>query len=478
MTATLPCLHLRDGVYQYERRVPLGVQRDRSFFAARFAGRPLFRRSLRTKCKAEAALAWRAAHQTFETLLARPVASVTEQRAYAPLRAVTDHDLAAIAERYKALTADPFETLHRRANVDLSAAAELARMESNLQMDAEDIAAALRSRDPGIASPVLQPSIEASFIIAEQGFYAPEGSDLRGAIIGAVRSGLEQGYRHVTALSNGDVVPRLGTTNTPSQPVTSITLADAVNRYVSDRQLPVKAVSEICLALRQFEEVIGRKSLSSLTKADAANFIAHLSEQKVGGKTKESVVRRLSHQSIAKRLRMLATAINHANACGLYDQDNPLTLLKLRHHLKAPDKAIMPDKRRLQISELNTLFTHPWFTGCASPNDRYNAGSYRLSGSEFWVPIVALFTGCRAAELGGLKVTDVRLEDSHPHLIVRDNEYRRTKAQRTRRVPILDALIALGFPAYVNRIREAGHDRLFPDWTARLRKGAGQGDDP
>jgi integrase len=138
----------------------------------------------------------------------------------------------------------------------------------------------------------------------------------------------------------------------------------------------------------------------------------------------------------------------------------------------------MPDKRRLQISELNDLFAHPWFTGCASPNERYKAGSYRLSGSEFWVPIVALYTGCRAAELGGMKVADVRLEDSHPHLIVRDNEYRRTKAQRTRRVPILDALITLGFPAYLNRIREAGHDRLFPDWTARLRKGAGPGDDP
>ena len=72
MTAILPYFHVRDGVYQYERRVPLGVQRDHSFYQARFGGRPLFRRSLRTKCKAKAALAWQAAHETFEALLSSP----------------------------------------------------------------------------------------------------------------------------------------------------------------------------------------------------------------------------------------------------------------------------------------------------------------------------------------------------------------------------------------------------------------------
>lgn len=137
--------------------------------------------------------------------------------------------------------------------------------------------------------------------------------------------------------------------------------------------------------------------------------------------------------------------------------------MKTEAFAKTANKAIMPDKRRLQISELNAIFAHPWFTGCRSATETNKPGQFRLTGAEFWVPIVALFTGCRAAELGGLKVSEVMMEGPCPHLIIRDNEYRRTKSKRTRRVPVLDALIAMGFPAYVHRIRAGGHDRLFPD---------------
>jgi len=478
MTAILPYFHVRDGVYQYERRVPLGVQRDHSFYQARFGGRPLFRRSLRTKCKAKAALAWQAAHETFEALLARPVTSTAEERTYAPLRAVTDHDLVAIAARYTALTVEPFESLHRRANVDEVAAAELARLESDLEIDGEAIKIAFRSRDANPTSCVMQPASEAAFVIAEHGFFAPEGSEFRGAIIGAIRNGLEQGYRRVSALSQGEALAMLGTAVAPVQPVNTMTLANAVNRYLTDRQPPVKAVSEMRLALSQFEQVVGRKSLAALTRDDARQFMAWLSEKKVGGRTKGSIVRHLSEQSIGKRVRMLSASINHARDRGLFSGDNVLSGCKVAAYAKSGDKAAMPVKRRLQVSELNAIFTHPWFVGCKSPSERYSPGTHRLKGAEFWVPIVALYTGCRAGELGGMKVSDVRLNDLHPHLVVRDNEYRRTKSRRARRVPILDALVAIGFPAYVESIRAGGHERLFPDWTARVRKGGGENDYP
>lgn len=478
MTATLPYIRERDGVFQYERRVPLRVQRDHALYAAEFQCRPLFRRSLRTKRIDEAAIAYHSAHGTFEAMIATPAALCRHETPHLPARIVTNEDLATIAERYAAITVAPFETMHRRANVSAAAADELARLESDLEMDGEAIKGSLRSREVDPTALVIQPATEAEILIAEQGFFAPLGSEYRGAIVGAVRNGIERGYKRVSALAQGEVLPTLGTAVAPLKPVSGLMIADAVERYVTDRKPTIKTISEIRLALRQFEQAVGCKSLAAITRSDAHNFVRFLSEQSVGGKTPGSIIRPLSEQSIIKRMQMLARAIDHMRDRGLFDGDNVLKGIKTTAYAKPVDKSVMPTKRRLQISELNAIFAHPWFTGCASPQDIYTAGNHRLKGAEFWAPIIALFTGCRAAELGGLKVNEVMIDDEFPHLIIRDNEYRRTKSKRTRRVPILDALIELGFATYLNGIRIAGHDRLFPDWSARTRKGSGEGDYP
>lgn len=70
-------------------------------------------------------------------------------------------------------------------------------------------------------------------------------------------------------------------------------------------------------------------------------------------------------------------------------------------------------------------------------------------------------------------MSEVRLADAMPHFLIRPNGHRGTKNGRSRCVPVLDALIELGFPAYVDRIRKSGATRLFPDWTAIKPAGAG-----
>lgn len=85
---------------------------------------------------------------------------------------------------------------------------------------------------------------------------------------------------------------------------------------------------------------------------------------------------------------------------------------------------------------------------------------------HYWVPILAMHTGCRAGELGGLCVSEVRLDHQHPHLVIQDNRYRTTKGSYRRNIPILDVLLEHGFGDFVERVAKAGHDRLFPDWKA------------
>lgn len=479
MTAFIPYLRTRDGVFQYERRVPLGVQRNRALFEARFGGRPLFRCSLRSKDRLIALRAYEAADRKFQQLvsLGELGAHSTIRQCPPAERIVTDADLVAISDRYEHVTAEPFERLHRRANVCGGAADELDRMEYELGQDAPVIRAFLQGRDVS-DGPILHLATEAQSVITEYGFDAPHMSEQRGAVIGAVRNGLERGYKRITALAEGTALPTLGSTTKAGVKAQALTLADAVEVYLKARRLPVKSESETRLSLRQCEQIIGCKTLSAITRHDAHRFAEYLAGQKVGGRTTGSILRHLSEASIRKRLRMIISAINHVRDAGLFDGENVFSGIRVENIVSPVDKSVMPDKRRFQVSELNCILEHPWFVGCKSPTDIYTVGPHRLDGSHYWVPIVALLTGCRASELGGLKVSEIRDDDANPHIIIRNNEYRRTKSGRNRCVPILDALVELGFLSYVERIRTKGHDRLFPDWTANKRKGNGENNYP
>lgn len=477
MAAHVRYVRTRDGVYQYERRVPARVQRDARRFSDAFGGKHLFRRSLGTKDAGEMFSAAQVVHEEFEQLVSGANGKVGRRLTpiHNPMRNVTDEDLAAICDRYTGVIAEPFERMRRLANVDAAAAAEFDRMTDAFESDAEDIKRGLRSRHGDSDGPTLQPLTEARHLVEEEGFKAADHSEMFGAIVEAVRIGMERGYKRVGELSGGDGVPIVPREDKPSKPSLNPTLSDAVERYLQERDPATKTKSETRLALRQFEEVVGRKSLAAITRQDAHLFVQHLSKQKVGGKTKGSIVRSLSEQSISKRLRMLGSAIYHARDTGRFNGDNLLANVRLGKHVQPTDRAVMPDKRRLQIGELNRIFAHPWFVGCKSKTETHLPGNYRLNGSEYWVPVVALLTGCRAGELGGLKLSEVRLDDDLPHLLIRNNEYRRTKNGRTRCVPVIDALMELGFPDYVERVRRSGATRLFPDWIAIKPAGGGEG---
>jgi integrase len=185
----------------------------------------------------------------------------------------------------------------------------------------------------------------------------------------------------------------------------------------------------------------------------------------------------MAAQTVKKRLGFLNAAINAAMDRREYAGTNPASAIKVDAYVVKPDLAIVPKKRRFKIGELNALFQHPWFTGCKSAAVTHQAGGFRLAGAEYWAPMVALWTGCRASELGGLRLAEILIDDPYPHFVIRDNQYRRTKGGYARDVPILDALIEHGFRDYLDRIRAMGADRLYPDWTSPKRTGDWNKDD-
>jgi len=93
---------------------------------------------------------------------------------------------------------------------------------------------------------------------------------------------------------------------------------------------------------------------------------------------------------------------------------------------------------------------------------------------RFWVPLLALYTGARQAELAQLTVRDIGEEDGFPFLSITnfgEGQHVKTKAG-IRKVPISSRLQELGFLDYIDALRKRGDRSIFPD----LRRKDGKAD--
>lgn len=472
----------RNGVFYYERRVPLGIVRDSAALQRHFNGSRLFRRSLRTKERGAAYAAAAATHRECEELIAaargdRAAPTIAKPRE--TLRKVTKELIADIAAYHRVRTVRPFAQAAIWAEQDDDQAEHYQQMIDDRELFAQDrkqliTAKGARGRSPNGEAPL----DTAEGLVASLGLDAPAGSPELAMISMAVRDGTLAGEKDIDRIIAGerpqlDAAPSLYTPAPSAGP----TIRDAVQRYLTDKAVRPKTAHEIETSLVLFETIVGNKQLKELTRRDFTTFIEELAKKQVGGRSAESVVRMVGPGTVKKRLGFLRTAINHAIERHLHEGGNPASGINVGAWVRSPDLSVMPIKRPFTDTELNLVFQHPWFMGCHSPDRSHEPGKVRLTGAHYWAPVVALFTGCRASELGGLKLNEIDLDSASPHIRIRDNEYRPTKGGYPRSVPILDALLELGFGAYVEELRNRGEDRLFPDWQSPRRTGDFHKDD-
>lgn len=111
---------------------------------------------------------------------------------------------------------------------------------------------------------------------------------------------------------------------------------------------------------------------------------------------------------------------------------------------------------RFALPQLARLFAGaPW-----QPRDEARPG-------RFWLPLLALFTGARLAEIAGLRVADIETIEGVPIINIRPHEGRDLKTSSSiRRVPIHSELIRMGFLQFAQGRRNEGALTLFPDAKA------------
>jgi len=99
----------------------------------------------------------------------------------------------------------------------------------------------------------------------------------------------------------------------------------------------------------------------------------------------------------------------------------------------------------------------------------------KLSESAQWASLIGLYTGARASEVGQLLSRDVIEEEGIPCIRISDEgEHQKVKTDVSlRTVPVHPELLELGFLAWVEGRRRAGHKRLFPAAKAEAKNGQG-----
>lgn len=456
----------RNGVYYYERRVPRAVLERPHEWQTHFGGKALYRVSLRTRQQADALAAGNREHDDFERRLLAMCgdgSAVTATYDNAT-RTVTPALLAKIAADARERVARPWAQQLVRAELGPRDEDELERMVEEREGDAEQLRSVLQDRR-GSGDPVMREiADQVEWLIETERLDAPPSTPMWAMISRALREGLLEGQRDIDAMLSGRssaIPPERLTRSKRGAPK----ISEVMSAYVGQLRAQ-RTIREAKGAVASFIEAVGDLPLDEVTRTEVVQFCTIEGSRTVGGKTDGSVMRPMSASTLKKKLGLIRAAINHAIETDMYEGANPAARIDAKRFTKPVPKALMPDKRPFTVHELQLLVQHPWFTGCESANRSHQPGEHRLDGMHYWVPILAMHTGCRAGELGGLRLSEVRLDHQHPHVVVQDNAYRTTKGSYRRSVPILDVLLDLGFGDFVQRIAGAGHDRLFPDWKA------------
>ncbi len=97
----------------------------------------------------------------------------------------------------------------------------------------------------------------------------------------------------------------------------------------------------------------------------------------------------------------------------------------------------------------------------------------RANQAKFWIPIIALYHGCRQNEICQLDVNDIVIEKDIPCISINDDgDDKSVKNSSSKRIiPIHPKLVDMGFLSYVDYQRKNKHKKLFPELTRTKQNG-------
>ncbi|CAO3429453.1 hypothetical protein [Azospirillum doebereinerae] len=253
-------------------------------------------------------------------------------------------------------------------------------------------------------------------------------------------------------------------------------LSELYAMYAAEAGTTVKMAVEHATIFTRFRDIIGGDlPVRVITKAQVVEFKSILFQMPryLTGPQKKMSLRevvagtppdatRLSVASIRKSISILQTIFEWGVKNGIMDT-NPV---KGAVPAKAKRTA-GPARLFFSDEDIKLIFTSPIWAGCESDAKYWEPGTHLVQDERRWLPLLALYTGCRLEELGQLLVRDVRQDAGIWFLditTINENENGSGKSLKTagshRRIPLHPVLVQIGFLDYV---QGQTTERVFPN---------------
>jgi integrase len=227
---------------------------------------------------------------------------------------------------------------------------------------------------------------------------------------------------------------------------------DIIDGWAREKKPSTRGKDAYWRDAKLFNEMMGRKSVELITKADVMAFKRKLID---AGR---------SQINIRDRLAYLRTLLKWAAGEDLIP-DNPAQDVRMAVTERGEER------EEFSLDDLNAIFSGPVYSKGERPEKKM------LGEATYWIPLIGLFMGARREEIGQLRVADVRLvpylDDTEQRLEVwciditdtpddtkLVNQIKNKGSKRL--VPLHPALIQLGFVEYVQRLPDQA-GRVFPN---------------
>lgn len=275
----------------------------------------------------------------------------------------------------------------------------------------------------------------------------------------------------------------------PPPPVKKYTLGELIEAFTAHHMggSQKKTFLHYQTPIRLLEDVFGKKvSLQSIGPQEMGKFFDFLQKAPVSARKrypnlgllaaiqaaeKKGDKRLMAPKTLENYYRLSVALFNFAVEMKMMDS-NPASNRVFRKRFEIDDEDKV-SRALFNITELNTLFRAPLFTGCQD-----DEAGCMLPGpnvpkrGRYWLPLLGLFHGLRSNEACQLYSDDVKFEEDTWFLWIRrglddgtqspDKKLKNSSSKR--RVPIHNELIRMGFLNFVNqRKADTISPRLFPE---------------
>jgi len=305
-------------------------------------------------------------------------------------------------------------------------------------------------------------------------------------LVRAIQAAYIRAGKDKQARNEGEVVPTPTVAKATSQrPLSSPSdeqgplLSVLADEWITEKAASwaSKTTNDHRTTIDNFITVAGDKPLAAYSKADGRAFKSTLlklpsnwtKQRELTGQSVDRAAERadelgmapMSAKNVNKLIGYAAAFWNWA--AKQYDECPPNPLNGMKVTLK---KRAREERDPFTLSELQTIFQAPVFTGCKSLHHWRQSGSLVPKNSGmYWAPLVGLFTGARMGEILQLYVSDVIYTGGIDIIDINvDGDDKKLKNPGSRRqTPVHPELKRLGFLEHVQKMRQQGSKRLFPD---------------